>query len=94
MSLGTSSDRYLVGFVINTIEFELCLPDDKIHTLHRMLDNAIESTHISYRFVAKIAVFLQSLFLAVGPVVRLFTRNMHFALAIRTCWNYIFLIPM
>ena len=58
-----------------------------------MLDIAIESKHCSYRFVAKIASFLQSLFLAVGPDVRLFTGNMHFAIASRTLWNDIFLIP-
>ena len=82
-----------LGLIINTIKFKFCIPEDKINKLQGMLDIAIESKHCSYRFVAKIAGFLQSLFSAVGPAVRLFTRNMYFAIATRSHWNDIFLIP-
>ena len=81
-----------LGLIINTIKFDICIPEDKINKLQEMLDIAIQSKHCSYRLVAKIAGFLQSLFLAVGPALRLFTRNMHFAIATRTYWNDIFLI--
>ena len=95
MSLGTSSDRYLVGSRHKHDRVWALIPEDKIHTFQGVLDNAIESTNCSYRLVAKIArFFLQFLFLVVAPVVRLFTRNMHFALATRKHWNNIFLIPM
>ena len=46
------------GIILNTIEF--CIPEDKIHKLHGMLDKAIESKHCSYRFVTKMTVALIS----------------------------------
>ncbi len=82
----------LLGLAINTIKFEFSIPEDKTAKLYAMLDNAIEVGRCSYRFIAKMAGFLQSLLLAVGPVVRLFTRNVHFTIANRTFWNDTFLI--
>ena len=81
-----------LGLIIDTIRFEFRIPQEKLDKLYAKLDEIIESRFASFRFTAKLEGFLQSLHLAVGPVIRLFTRQMHFAIATRTYWDEKFLI--
>ena len=76
-----------LGLIIDTIKFEFRIPDSKLEKLRLKLDHIIESRIATFRFIAKLAGFLQSLRLAVGPVIRLFTRQMYFTIANRTFWD-------
>ena len=75
-----------------TIRFEFRIPQEELDKLYAKLDEIIESRFASFRFIAKLAGFLQSLHLAVGPVIRLFTRQMYFAIATRTYQDEKFLV--
>ena len=81
-----------LGLIIDTIRFEFRIAQEKFDKLYAKLDEIIESRFASFRFIAKLAGFLQSLHLAVGPVIRLFTRQMYFAIATRTYWDEKFLV--
>ena len=76
-----------LGLIIDTIKFEFRIPDRKLEKLHLKLDHIIESRIATFRLIAKLAGFLQSLRLAIGPVIRLFTRQMYFTIANRTFWD-------
>ena len=78
--------------IIDTIRFEFRIPQEKLDKLYAKLDEIVEPRSASIRFIAKLAGFLQSLHLAVGPVIRLFTRQMYFAIATRTYWDEKFLV--
>ena len=81
-----------LGLITDTIRFEFRIPQEKLDKLDAKLDEIIGSRFASFRFIAKLAGFLQSLHLAVGPVIRLFTRQMYFAIATRTYWDEKFLV--
>ena len=81
-----------LGLIIDTIRFEFRIPEEKLDKLYAKLDEIIESRFASFRFIAKLAGFLQSLHLAVGPVFRLLTRQMYFAIATRAYWDEKFLV--
>ena len=76
-----------LGLIIDTIKFEFRIPDRKLEKLRLKLDHIIESRIATFRYVAKLARFLQSLRSAVGPVIRIFTRQMYFTIANRTFWD-------
>lgn len=76
-----------LGFVIDTIKMEFRVPLSKIHKLKSSIDAMLVAGGATFRDLAKIAGFLNSLRLAVGPIARLFTRQMHFTIQCRKSWD-------
>jgi hypothetical protein len=67
-----------LGLITNTINFHFEIPPRKIEKAKKNIESVLSSKCISYRELAKIAGFINSLYLAVGPSVRLFTRSAAF----------------
>ena len=61
--------------------------------LQNLLSTAITDESFSYREFARIAGSIISLSLAVGPISRLFTRQMYLAIESRSGWDHTFRFP-
>ena len=61
--------------------------------LKNLLSTAITDESSSYREFARIAGSIISLSLAVGPISRLFTRQMYLAIESRSGWDHTFRFP-
>ena len=85
--MGASSNWRLPWSNYRHNKFEFRIPDRKLEKLRLKLDHIMEPRIATFRFIAKLAGFLQSLRLAVGKVIRLFTRQMYFTIANRTFWD-------
>ena len=72
-----------LGFVIESFR----IPEKKVSKLTGMLDSAIQAGYSSFRELARIAGSIISVALAVGPISRLLTRQMHFAIETRSAWD-------
>ena len=77
-----------LGFVINTIAMTFQIPEAKVRKLKSRLSSAIRDKSSSYRELARIAGSLTSVALAVGPLSRLFTRQMYLAIESRSAWDH------
>ena len=77
-----------LGFVINTIAMTFQIPEAKVRKLKSLLSSAIRDKYSSYRELARIAGSLTSVALAVGPLSRLFTRQMYLAIESRSAWDH------
>ena len=82
-----------LGLIINTIQMVFQVPRAKIDKLKRLLCSVIIMQRCTFRDLAKFAGFINSLYLAVGPIARLFTRQMYYAINSRPSWDSIFTIP-
>ena len=60
-----------LGFVIDTIRMEFCVPVKKLEKLKSSLDVMLFAGDATFRDLAKLSGFLNSLRLAVGPKARL-----------------------
>ncbi|CAB4036909.1 Integrase recombinase xerD-like, partial [Paramuricea clavata] len=70
------------------------IPPRKIEKAKKNIESVLSSKCISYRELAKIAGFINSLYLAVGPSVRLFTRQLFYTISQRGSWSdYVTDIP-
>ena len=67
-----------LGFVIDTIKMQFRVPPKKIAKLKSNLDSMISSGIATFRGLARVAGFISSLYLAVGPIARLFMRQFGF----------------
>ena len=76
-----------LGFVINTMSMHFSVPEKKLNKLKSLLTSAISDGYCSARFLAKIAGSIISCALAVGPISRLLTRQMYFAIETRVSWE-------
>ena len=63
-----------LGFVIDTIKMQFRVPPKKIAKLKSNLDSMISSGSATFRGLAPVAGFINSLYLAVGPIARSFAR--------------------
>ena len=66
------------------------IPEPKLAKLKRSLESLILDGYATYRELACLAGFIISLFLAVGPIARLFTRQMYFFIQSRPSWDVSF----
>ena len=76
-----------LGFDIDTAAMKFYMPRAKIDHLLNLLNSLSSSLVTSAREVSKIAgriIFTQ---LAIGPLVRLFTRHMHYFIENRSSWD-------
>ena len=83
-----------LGFIIDTIKMQFRIPSKKIDKLKRNLDAMISPGSSTFRDLARVAGFINSLCLAVGPIVRLFTRQIHLTLQVRSSWDSTFSISI
>ncbi|CAH3032982.1 unnamed protein product, partial [Pocillopora meandrina] len=66
------------------------IPEAKLAKLKRSLESMILAGYATYRELARLAGFIISLSLAVGPIARLFTRQMYFFIQSRPSWDVSF----
>ena len=76
-----------LAFVIDTIKMQFRVPPKIIAKLKSNLDSMISSGSATFRGLARVAGFINSLCLAVGPTARLFTRQMHATIQARSFWD-------
>ena len=76
-----------LGFVIDSISLSFRIPEKKFSKLKDFLDSAIQAGYSSFRELVRIAGTTISVALAVGPISRLLTRQMHFAIETRSAWD-------
>ena len=78
-----------LGFVINTILMQFQDPYKKVANLKTILHSAIQDGFVTFRNLAKIAGSVNSIYLAVGPIAQLLTRQMYAATDSRSAWDSI-----
>ena len=76
-----------LGFVIDTMRMEFTIPQNKIDKVKAVIRGAIISRRCSARQLARIAGFLISLSIAIGPIARLFTRHIYLLVESRSFWS-------
>ena len=76
-----------LGFVIDSISLSFRIPEKKVSKLKGLLDSAIQAGYSSFCQLARIAGTIISVALAVGPISRLLTRQMYFAIETRSAWD-------
>ena len=90
MRVNHTGSLFRLGFLINTIQFMFQIPEAKLAKLKRSLESLILDGCPTYRELACLAGFVISLSLAVGPIARLFTREMYFFIQSRPSWDVSF----
>ena len=76
-----------MAFVIDTIKMQFRVPPKKIAKLKCNLNSMVSSGSATFRGLARVVGFINSLCLAVGPTARLFTRQMHATIQARLFWD-------
>ena len=56
-----------LGFIIDTVNMRFQVPESKIKKCKLLIDQMISSRTVTYRQMAKLAGFISSLYIAVGP---------------------------
>ena len=72
----TQVGRWL-GFIIDTVDFQFKVPEDKLSKLITLLAIEVRQEKTSARKIAKIAGNIIAMGPAIGPLTRLFTRQMY-----------------
>ena len=72
-----------LGTIIDTIEMAFTVPSKQINKLLADIKNILMQNNLTPKKLAKITGQLSSMRLAIGPLVRLFTRNMYHEIEIR-----------
>ena len=75
-----------LGTIIDTIEMTFTVPSEKINKLLADIKNILMQNVLTPKQLAKITGQLSSMHLAIGPLVRLFTRNMYHEIENRVSW--------
>ena len=76
-----------LGLIINTVNFHFEIPPRKLEKVKSSIEFILSSDYVSFRELAKVAGFINSLFLAVGPPVRIFTRQLFYTISQRGSWS-------
>ena len=81
--------------MIDNISLSFRIPEKKVSKLKDLLDSTIQAGYSSFRELVRIAGTIISVALAVGPISRLLTRQMYFAIETRSAWdNTIHFLPV
>jgi len=75
-----------LGSIIDTRNMTFTVPKRKIEKLKHSLSNTLSCQYSSAKQLSKIAGQLSSMHLAIGPLVRLFTRNIYRTIENATDW--------
>ena len=73
--------------MIDNISLSFRIPEKKVSKLKDLLDSTIQAGYSSFRELVRIAGTIISVALAVGPISRLLTRQMYFAIETRSAWD-------
>lgn len=76
-----------LGFVINTILMIFEMPVRKIEKLKAAIRAVLNCQSVPATLLVRIAGYLISLNIALGPIARFFTRYMYFVVAFRRSWR-------
>ena len=76
-----------LGFVINTIRMTFQVPQRKIEKLQALISTLVSSYLILIKDLARVAGQIISMTLGLGPIARLFTRQMYFRIESRLHWH-------
>ena len=78
-----------IGFLLNFQSATIKTPERKIQKLKTLLNQAVEANQVSAKQISSIDGQLNSMFLAIGNTVRLFTRAMYAQVEGRKSWQEI-----
>ena len=77
-----------LGIIVDTIRMLFIIPEKKNVKLKSVLTGLIdEFPYLRVRDVARVSGFVISLSVALGPIARLFTRQMYFFIQLRHSWD-------
>lgn len=76
-----------LGIIIDTIHMIFQVPSPKLEKLKRVILDILARHTVLVKDVAKVAGYLNAMTIAVGPIARLFTRQMYFVIACRRSWR-------
>ena len=66
-----------LGFEIDTNAMKFSVPSKKVASLLHLIGQALNSIYVTAKQIAKIAGHIISMSIAIGPLTRLFTRQMY-----------------
>ena len=75
-----------LGTEIDTQNMIFKVPDEKIEKLHDMIASVLSSSKTNAKYLSRITGKLSSMHLSLGPIVRLFTRNIYIDIENRQSW--------
>ena len=81
----TQKGKWL-GIIIDTRDTTFTVPPEKINKLMKNIKSILVQTFCSAKQLSKIAGQLASMHLAIGPIVRLMTRNLYVLIESRSTW--------
>ena len=79
-----------LGSVINTIEMKYSVPEAKVKKLKQRLASIETKSKVTSRFLSKITGQLSSMYLSLGPIVRLMTRSLFMDIQSHPEWDAYF----
>ena len=80
------------GFIIDTIRMIFQVPPKKLEKLKSAITDVLNPPKVCLRSIARIAGYLNSMTFALGPIARLFTRQMYHLIACRESWRDIVIL--
>ena len=82
----TTSCKWL-GFIVDTRKMMFFIPKEKVEELLLNIQNTLTSGYCSARQIAKITGHIVSMSIAIGPLTKLFTKQMHKFIESRYSWD-------
>ena len=76
-----------LGIIINTIQMTFQVPSSKLERLKSSLRDVLGCQNVPVKDIARISGDLVAMTIALGPIARLFTRQMYFVIANRISWR-------
>lgn len=76
-----------LGFIVDTEKMMLFVPKEKTEKLLEKIEKCLEGELTTARTISQIAGHLSSMSIAVGPLTRLFTKNMHVFIESSYSWS-------
>ena len=76
-----------LGIIINTIQMTFQVPSSKLERLKSAIRDVLGCQNVPVKDIARISGYLVAMTIALGPIARLFTRQMYFVIANRISWR-------
>ena len=76
-----------LGIIINTIHMTFQVPSSKLERLKSAIRDVLGCQNVPVKDIARISGYLVAMTIALGPIARLFTRQMYFVIANRISWR-------
>ena len=78
--------------MIDTVRFLFKTPPEKVEKIESFIYSLLLKSTVTFREIAKLAGLIISVTIAVGPIARLFTRQMYFTILNRKGWDSCFVM--